>query len=59
VAAGRSLGRRFEAATKKNADRFDVSERGTIVDKGSGKPVTGIYGLPFRIDGHDPNAASR
>jgi hypothetical protein len=46
----------FEAATKKNADRFDVGDRGTIVDKANGKPVTGIYGLPFRIEGHDPKA---
>src|SRR6185436_20869555 len=31
----------FEAACRKNADRFDVIERGTIVDKATGKPATG------------------
>ena len=47
----------FETVSKKNADRFDVNERGTIVDKATGKPATGIYGLPFRIDPQDPKAA--
>ena len=47
----------FEAATAKNAGRFDVSARGTIVEKGSDKQATGIYGLPFKIDPQDPGAA--
>ena len=47
----------FQAASSKNADRFDVSERGTIVEKGTDKPATSIYGVPFRIDPQDPKAA--
>ncbi len=46
----------FEAATRKNAGRFDVDEHGTIVDVASRQPATGIYGLPFAIDARDPNA---
>jgi hypothetical protein len=46
----------FDAACKQNADRFDVNERGTIVEKATGKPATGIYGLPFRVDAKDPKA---
>lgn len=46
----------FEAASKRNADRFDVNDRGTIVDKTSGAPAIGIYGLPFRIDASDAKA---
>jgi hypothetical protein len=46
----------FDAACKQNADRFDVDQHGTIVEKASGKPATGIYGLPFRIDANDPKA---
>jgi len=47
----------FEAASARNVDRFDVNDRGTIVEKGTDKPATGIYGLPFRIDAQDPKAA--
>ena len=47
----------FETASRQNADRLDVDDRGTIVDKATGKPATGIYGLPFRIDAKDPKAA--
>jgi uncharacterized protein DUF1329 len=46
----------FQAASGKNADRLDVNERGTIVDKADGAPVHGLYGLPFRIDPADPKA---
>jgi len=46
----------FEAATAKNAGRYDVNESGTIVEKGTDKPATGIYGLPFKIDPQDPGA---
>src|SRR5690349_6586030 len=44
----------FEAATGKNAGRYDVNPRGTIVEKGTDKQATGIYGLPFKIDPQDP-----
>ena len=46
----------FEAATAKNAGRYDVNARGTIVEKGTDKQATGIYGLPFKIDPQDPGA---
>src|SRR5512132_2741415 len=46
----------FAAASRKNAGHLDVNERGTIVDKASGKPATGLYGLPFVIDRADPKA---
>src|SRR5262245_41997750 len=46
----------FAAASEANAGRFDVDERGTIVDR-EGRPARAIYGLPFRIDGSDPKAA--
>lgn len=44
----------FAAATAANRGRFDVDERGTIVDAKSRKPATGIYGLPFVVT---PDAA--
>ena len=47
----------FAAASKANASRLDVNARGTIVDKATGKPATGLYGLPFQIDAQDPRAA--
>jgi hypothetical protein len=47
----------FQAATARNAGRFDVSDRGTIVEKGTDTPATNVYGLPFRIDPQDPKAA--
>jgi hypothetical protein len=46
----------FEAATAKNAGRYDVNARGTIVERGTDKQATGIYGLPFKIDPQDPGA---
>jgi hypothetical protein len=46
----------FEAASRKNAERYDVNDRGTIVDKTTGKPAIGIYGVPFAIDPNDPKA---
>jgi hypothetical protein len=46
----------FDAASKRNFDRLDVSERGTIVEKPGGAPAHGLYGLPFRIDPNDPHA---
>jgi len=46
----------FEAATSKNAGRYDVNARGTIVEKGTDRQATGIYGLPFKIDPQDAGA---
>jgi hypothetical protein len=54
--AGPAWEEAFAAASARNADRFDVNERGTIVDKAGGARATGIYGLPFRIDAADPKA---
>ena len=46
----------FAQASAANAERYDTNERGTIVERASGEPATGIYGLPFRIDPADPEA---
>src|SRR5262249_25821804 len=46
----------FAAASRQNAERYDVNDRGTIVDKATGKPAAGIYGIPFAIDPQDPKA---
>jgi len=46
----------FEAASQRNAGRLAVNERGTIVERGGGKPARGLYGLPFHIDPADPQA---
>jgi hypothetical protein len=48
--------RAFAAASEANAGRFTVDARGTIVERESGRPARGIYGLPFRIDPADPQA---
>jgi len=48
----------FEEATEKNAATLDVDDRGTIVDRGTGKQPPYVYGLPFpHIDTGDPKAA--
>lgn len=48
----------FLEATEKNASQLDVDERGTIVEKGSGKQPDYYYGIPFPlIDEKDPKAA--
>jgi hypothetical protein len=46
----------FAAASERNAARLAVDQRGTIVDRESGAPARGLYGLPFRIDPTDPHA---
>jgi hypothetical protein len=46
----------FAAASGRNAGLLDVDTRGTIVDRAGGKPATGVYGLPFRVDPADPQA---
>ncbi len=47
----------FVEATKENAGRLTVDERGTIIDKTTGKMPDYLYGLPFpNIDPADPNA---
>jgi hypothetical protein len=46
----------FAEASARNAARLDVDARGTIVERDGGKPATGLYGLPFRIDSADPSA---
>ncbi len=45
------------AATKANADRFTVDDRGTIIDKSTGQQPPYLYGIPFpNIDIKDPKA---
>jgi hypothetical protein len=46
----------FAEASAANAARLDVDERGAIVERATGAPVEGLYGLPFRIDPADPRA---
>jgi hypothetical protein len=45
----------FEAASAGNAGRYDVNDRGTIVEAG-GTPAKNVYGIPFRIDANDGKA---
>jgi hypothetical protein len=54
--AGPAWDEAFEAASRRNAGRLSVDARGTIVERASGKPAHGLYGLPFRIDPADPQA---
>jgi hypothetical protein len=46
----------FAAATAANRGRFDVDERGTIVDAATRAPATGLYGLPFVVSSGDAAA---
>lgn len=47
----------FVEATKENKQRLTVDERGSIIDKITGKMPDYLYGLPFPdIDPSDPNA---
>jgi hypothetical protein len=46
----------FASASAANAARLDVDDRGTIVERASGAPARGLYGLPFRVDPADPKA---
>lgn len=48
----------FLESTAKNATTLDIDERGTVIDRATGKQPAYIYGLPFpRIDANDPKAA--
>lgn len=48
----------FLAATEKNATTLDVDDRGTIIDRATGKQPVYVYGLPFpNIQADDPKAA--
>lgn len=48
----------FEEATEKNASTLDVDQRGSIIDRQSGKQPPYYYGIPFPIiDPKDPKAA--
>lgn len=47
----------FVEATKQNASRLTVDERGTVIDQETGKQPDYLYGLPFpHIDPADPQA---
>ena len=48
----------FSRSTEANAGRFDVSPKGEIIEKSTGKRPAFIYGFPFPdIDSADPGAA--
>lgn len=48
----------FSEATERNASSLDVDDRGTIIDRTTGKQPAYYYGIPFpHIDPRDPNAA--
>lgn len=46
----------FTAASQKNVPRYDVDDKGTIVEKAGAKPAHGIWGLPFQVTATDPKA---
>ena len=47
----------FDAQTKRNAESLTLDDKGTIVDKASGKQPPYIYGTPFpNVDAKDPRA---
>jgi hypothetical protein len=47
----------FRAASEANLGRFEVNERGTIVERATGRQPPYIMGLPFpEIDPNDPSA---
>ncbi len=47
----------FVDATQENATRLTVDERGTVIDRTTGKQPDYLYGLPFpNIDPNDPQA---
>ena len=48
----------FLEATEQNVTRLDTDERGTLIDRTTGKQPEYYYGLPFpKIDPKDPKAA--
>ncbi len=50
----------FQEATLDNRGKYDVDEKGTIIDKATGKQPPYIYGFPFPdIDPKDPKAGAK
>lgn len=50
----------FLAASKANEDRFEVGDKGQVIEKSTGKQPPYVLGFPFsKIDPQDPNAASK
>ncbi|HEY8514308.1 MAG TPA: DUF1329 domain-containing protein [Candidatus Binatia bacterium] len=50
----------FEEATIDNKGKYDVNERGTIIDKSTGQQPPYVYGFPFPdIDPSDPKAGAK
>jgi hypothetical protein len=49
----------FQQATAANAGRLEIDARGTIIERATGQPARGVYGLPFRIDPADPGAGAK
>ncbi len=46
----------FADASAANAGKLGVDDKGTIIETASGKPASGLYGLPFTIDAADAQA---
>jgi hypothetical protein len=50
----------FRAATDANRDRLGLDPRGSIIDRGTGRPPEYVYGWPFPdVDPKDPEAAMK
>lgn len=50
----------FEAAGLENAEHLDLDERGTPIDKRTGKPAAFLYGIPFPdVSESDPKVGTK
>ena len=50
----------FKEASEKNDGRYDLGDKGHIIEKATGEQPLRILGYPFpKIDPKDPNAASK
>ncbi len=51
---------KFLAVSAKNAGKYDVTPKGDLIDKATGKYPFDIYGMPFpNLDTKDPKAGSK
>jgi hypothetical protein len=50
----------FQEATHTNRGKYELDERGTVIDKATGKQPPYVYGFPFPdVDEKDPQAAAK
>jgi len=50
----------FQEATLDNKGKYEVNDKGTIVDKATGEQPTYVYGFPFPdVDPNDPKAGAK